>query len=136
VLVNAVDGTVVKTETEKRRRPENEMSEYGSAEYGRSENGTSTRKSIEGGVLNGKAVALPLPVYPDIARSARAAGNVVVRIMLDEGGNVIEAQAITGHPLLRSAAVSAAREAKFSPTRLNGQPVRVSGVLTYDFLVQ
>lgn len=134
VLVNAVDGTVVKTETEKRRRPENEMS--GSAEYGRSENGTSARKSIDGGVLNGKAVSLPAPAYPDIARNARAQGSVEVRVMIDEGGNVIEAQAVSGHPLLRAAAVSAAREARFSPTRLSGEPVKVSGVLTYNFLVQ
>ena len=125
VLVNAVDGSIFRTEKQQERRLELQP-------YMRSEQ----RPPIEGGVLNGKAVAMPVPAYPDIARSARAQGSVEVRIMIDEGGNVIEAQAVSGHPLLRAAAVTAAREAKFSPTRLSGEPVRVSGLLTYNFLVQ
>jgi TonB family protein len=123
VLVNAVDGSIVRAEKEERKT---EAPDYLPTPH----------RPIEGGVLNGKAVALPMPAYPDIARSARVEGSVQVRIMIDEGGNVIEAQAVAGHPLLRAAAVSAAREAKFSPTRLSGEPVKVSGVLTYNFLVQ
>jgi len=127
VLVNAVDGTIFRTEKQERKTEAPYMKPYMQSEQPR---------PIEGGVLNGKAVAMPVPAYPDIARNARAEGSVQVRIMIDEGGNVIEAQAVAGHPLLRAAAVSAAREAKFSPTRLNGEPVRVTGVLTYNFLVQ
>ena len=90
--------------------------------------------AINGGVLNGKATALPMPEYPEIAKQARASGIVTVQVTIDEGGNTISATAVTGHPLLRAAAVKAAREAKFSPTRLSGEPVRVSGgVLTYNF---
>jgi TonB family protein len=88
---------------------------------------------IIGGVLNGKAVSLPLPETPPIARSAKASGTVTVEIIIDEDGNVISAKAGSGHPLLRAAAVSAAREAKFSPTKLSGQPVKVKGVLLYNF---
>lgn len=127
VLVNAVDGTIFRTEKQERKTEAPYMKPYMQSDQPR---------SIEGGVLNGKAVAMPVPVYPDVARSARAQGSVEVRIMIDEGGNVIEAQAVSGHPLLRAAAVTAAREAKFSPTRLSGEPVRVSGLLTYNFLVQ
>lgn len=126
VLVNAADGSIFRTEKQERR------TELQLQPYMRSQE----HPPIEGGVLNGKAVSLPVPAYPDIARNARAQGSVEVRIMIDEGGNVIEAQAVSGHPLLRAAAVSAAREARFSPTRLSGEPVKVSGVLTYNFLVQ
>jgi TonB family protein len=128
VLVNAVDGTIFRTEKEQRRTEAPFMKPYMQSD--------EPRRPIEGGVLNGKAVALPMPAYPEIARNARAQGSVEVRIIIDEGGNVIEAQAVSGHPLLRAAAVTAAREAKFSPTRLSGEPVKVTGVLTYNFLVQ
>jgi TonB family protein len=90
-------------------------------------------KTISGGVLNGKAISLPQPTYPSIAKSAKASGTVVVAVVVDENGNVIEAQAISGHPLLKAASVAAARSAKFSPAKLSGQPVRVSGVINYTF---
>ena len=93
-------------------------------------------RTIEGGKLNGKALSLPEAVYPDIARAARAQGDVDVRIVIDEGGNVVSAEPVSGHPLLRTAAVNAARAAKFNPTRLSGEPVKVSGLLTYNFLIQ
>jgi TonB family protein len=89
--------------------------------------------AINGGVLNNKAVSLPLPPYPPIARAAHASGSVKVQVTIDEEGNVISAQAIAGHPLLQSAAVAAARNAKFSPTKLSGQPIKVQGVLVYNF---
>jgi TonB family protein len=90
-------------------------------------------KAINGGVLNGKAISLPHPPYPPAAAAVRASGTVTVQILVDESGNVVSASAISGHPLLREAAVSAARQAKFSPTLLNGEPVKISGVLTYVF---
>lgn len=93
------------------------------------------RAPISAGVLNGRAVSLPRPVYPAIARSARAAGTVVVQVIIDEEGNVISANAVSGHPLLRSAAVDAARHARFTPTRLEGQPVKVSGTVSYKFVL-
>jgi TonB family protein len=91
-------------------------------------------KPISGGVLNGKAITLPKPAYPEIARSAKAAGVVVVEVTIDEMGDVIEARAVSGHELLRAAAVEAARQAKFTPTKLSGQPVKVSGAITYKFV--
>ena len=89
---------------------------------------------IIGGVLNGKAIALPRPEYPTIARAAHASGTVAVQVLIDEEGNVVSAHAVSGHPLLQAAAVAAAREAKFSPTRLSGQPVKVTGVIQYNFV--
>jgi len=91
---------------------------------------------ISGGVLNGKAINLPKPAYPPIARAAHAAGTVVVQVLIDENGNVVSAHAVSGHPLLQGAAVGAARQAKFSPTKLSGQPVKVTGVIQYNFVAQ
>lgn len=94
------------------------------------------RAPISGGVLNGKAINLPKPGYPPIARAAHASGTVVVQVLIDENGNVVSASAVSGHPLLINAAVSAARQAKFSPTKLSGQPVKVTGVIQYNFVAQ
>jgi protein TonB len=94
------------------------------------------RAPISGGVLNGKAVRLVQPSYPQIARQAHASGTVVVQVLIDENGNVISAHAVSGHPLLQAVAVAAARASKFSPTKLSGQPVKVNGVIQYNFVAQ
>jgi TonB family protein len=96
---------------------------------------TDGKKVISGGVLNGKAVIKPQPTYPAIAAAARAQGVVVVQIIVDEEGYVISASAVSGHPLLQQAAVNAARQSRFTPTLLEGQPVKVSGVITYNFVL-
>ena len=94
---------------------------------------TGVITGITGGELNGKAISLPLPTYPPIARQARASGNVKVQVTIDEDGNVISARAVSGHPLLQAAAVAAARQAKFSPTKVSGQPVKLQGMVIYTF---
>lgn len=92
--------------------------------------------TISGGVMNGKAIARPQPPYPPIARAARASGTVVVAITVDESGKVISAHAVSGHPLLQQAAVQAAYGWRFSPTLLSGQPVKVTGTITFNFNLQ
>lgn len=92
-------------------------------------------KKISAGVLNGRARLLPKPAFPIEARNARVQGTVLVQTIIDEEGNVTGAQAISGHELLRSAAESAALGAKFGPTLLDGKPVKVSGVITYNFVL-
>lgn len=91
-------------------------------------------KTISGGVVNGKATNLVKPPYPAAARAVRASGAVNVQVTIDESGNVISASAVSGHPLLRAAAVQAARSSKFSPTMLSGQAVKVTGVIVYNFV--
>ena len=94
-------------------------------------------KPVSGGVLNGTAISLPPPAYPDAAKRMRTAGTVSVDVVLDESGKVVSAVATSGPPILRDAAVQAALKARFSPTKLSGQPVKVSGVINYKFaLVQ
>ncbi len=91
-------------------------------------------KQISGGVLNGKAISLPKPPYPAAARAVGASGAVSVQVLINENGDVVSASAVSGHPLLRAAAAEAARGAKFSPTQLQGMPVKVSGIITYNFV--
>lgn len=96
-------------------------------------NGEPLPKQISGGVLNGKALKLPRPAYPAAARAVRASGAVSVQVTVDEQGNIISASAISGHLLLRQAAEEAARDAKFSTTMIQGVPVRITGVIVYNF---
>lgn len=93
-------------------------------------------KTISGGILNGKATSLPKPAYPPAAKAVRASGAVNVQVSLNEKGEVVSANAVSGHPLLRASAVQAAKEAKFSPTLLSGKPVKVSGVIVYNFVLE
>lgn len=86
-------------------------------------------------VLNSKALDLPQPTYPALARQIRLKGSVSVQVMIDESGNVISAKAMSGHPLFIKEAESAARRARFSPTKINDQPVKVQGVITYNFVM-
>jgi periplasmic protein TonB len=90
-------------------------------------------KPISGGVLNGTAISLPQPVYPEPAKRMRTAGMVSVEVILDESGKVVSAKATSGPTILRDAAIQAALKARFSPTKLSGQPVKVSGVINYKF---
>ena len=88
------------------------------------------------GVINGKATSLPKPPYPPAARAVRAQGDVSVQVMIDETGRVVSAKAVSGHPLLKNAAESAAQSARFAPTLLSNQPVKVTGVIIYKFSAQ
>ena len=88
---------------------------------------------VSGGVLAGKAIARPQPPYPQMARAAGIEGAVVVEVTVGENGSVISARAVSGHPLLRDAAVQAARGWRFSPTMLSGVPVKVIGTITFNF---
>jgi len=90
-------------------------------------------KVISKGVITGQATSLPQPPYPPIAKTAGIQGRVSVQVLIDEHGNVISATPIDGHPTLKMAAQKAALQAKFRPTLLSDQPVKVSGVITYDF---
>jgi TonB family protein len=91
---------------------------------------------VQGGTLDFKAVSKPAAVYPRGAKAAGITGTVLVRVMVDESGDVLTAEATSGPAPLREAAEAAAREARFTPTLLSGQPVKVSGVITYNFVLE
>lgn len=90
--------------------------------------------TLPGGVLNGYAKSLPKPPYPAAARAVRASGTVSIKVLIDTDGSVFSAVPESGHPLLRSASRIAACNASFSPTQLSGKPVKVMGIITYNFI--
>lgn len=85
------------------------------------------------GVINGQATSLPKPNYPAAAKAVNAGGQVSVQVLIDERGNVVSANAVSGHPLLKASAEAAARNAQFSPTKLSGEPIKIKGVIIYNF---
>jgi TonB family protein len=87
------------------------------------------------GPVNGRAINLPQPAYPPVAKAAGVQGPVNVEILIDETGRVLSARATGGHPLLRLESEKAAYRARFSPTLLQNQPVKVKGVITFNFIL-
>lgn len=87
-------------------------------------------------VLNSQAILLPKPAYPSMAKQIGVQGTVSVQVLIDEEGRVISAKAVSGHPLLVPEAQKAAMMARFSPTVISDQAVKVSGVITYNFVMQ
>lgn len=94
---------------------------------------SATPQRVSTGILLGNTVRQVAAAYPPIARSTGIEGVVEVQIVVDEQGNVIAAEVLSGHPLLRQAALEAARQWKFRPTMLNDQPIKVSGILKFTF---
>lgn len=76
------------------------------------------------------------PNYPPIARLSRTQGVVVIDAVIDENGNVVQAHAITGPPLLVAAALQAVSQWKYQPTYLNGQAVSVAMHVSVLFHLQ
>lgn len=85
------------------------------------------------GVINGRAMTLVKPVYPPTAREVRIAGEVQVTVLISEEGCVVRAEVQSGHPLLRTSALNAARASTFMPTSFGGVPVLLWGLIVYRF---
>jgi len=98
--------------------------------------GASKKIDFSGGVLQGYAFKEVQPPYPAEAKEADVSGAVQVQILVSEKGKVIEAMPISGHPLLREAALEAARQWVFKPTEVSGVPVKVQDILIFDFTLQ
>lgn len=104
---------------------------------GAASGGVGARASGDrGSGLSGQKLYAPEPSYPAIAKAAGAEGTVSVRVTVDEEGNVVRAEAVSGHPLLLSTAVDAARQSKFKPTLVESRPAKVSGVISYVFTLK
>jgi len=84
-------------------------------------------------VLVGNAITRVEAVYPPTARMMGAFGTVRVQVTISESGRVIDAKAISGHEALRSAAVDAALKWVFKPTTVDGKPIKVQGILNFNF---
>ncbi|HEX8286636.1 MAG TPA: TonB family protein [Pyrinomonadaceae bacterium] len=88
---------------------------------------------IKGGIVNGKAKYLPKPEYPQEAKDFCASGKVEVEVLIDEKGDVISAEAISGDELLRKSAIKAAEKAKFKHID-DLPPKKIKGILVYNFV--
>jgi len=95
-----------------------------------------SNRPVNAGILNGRAINLPKPAYPPLAKQMRANGQVAVQVLVDEAGNVTSAKATSGNPMLRASAEAAARQSKFNPVMVNNQPVPASGIVLYNFINQ
>lgn len=104
--------------------------------FTRAAENSQKKKKNSGEVINGKALRLIQPSYPAEAKKARAEGTVYVQILIDEKGDVVLAKSIAGHPALLAVSEKAARLSKFSQTKIKGSPVRVSGIIAYNFIQQ
>jgi TonB family protein len=91
---------------------------------------------VSKGVITSQALSLPKPVYSVLAKQLKIQGVVSVQVLIDESGKVVSAKAVAGSPFLTAEAQKAALQARFSPTLLGDQPVKVSGVITYNFVLQ
>jgi TonB family protein len=95
----------------------------------------AVRKVIAAQVMH-PPFKLPKPRYPPLARQARVQGKVSVEILIDETGKVVFAKVASGNPLLAVESRRAAMETRFSPTTIDNKPVKVSGVIVYNFVMQ
>lgn len=93
-------------------------------------------KETDPNILTGRATQKVAPKYPKEAKQQRAEGSVLIEVTINENGKVIDAHLFCGHPLLAKAALEAARKWLFVPTMLKGVPVKVSGLLTFNFRLQ
>jgi TonB family protein len=98
----------------------------------RNSTGNDTIKQSSG-LLQGSAALRVQPEYPFEAKKNRAQGSVLVEVVVDECGRVINARALSGPNDLKAAAVSAARQWRFTRTKLARRPVKVIGTITFNF---
>jgi tetratricopeptide (TPR) repeat protein len=96
---------------------------------------TSAEKIVKGGVMNGKAISLRIPAYPTEANRIGASGTVTVEVLISEKGEILSACATSdSNRYLTESSERAAYRSKYSPTLINGLPVKVMGIITYNFV--
>jgi protein TonB len=73
------------------------------------------------------------PVYPPTAKTLRMTGIVRVELVIDEAGQVSKVQNTSGPPMLQRAATDAVRKWKFKPFIRDGEPVKATGFVSFNF---
>jgi len=112
--------------------PQSNTSAISSTSQSSSQSSPGTNR-VPGGNLAASAIKREDATYPPLARSAKVTGAVVVEITVDERGDVVSANAVSGHPLLKDSAVAAARKWKFTPKMVGGVAVKTVGTITFNF---
>ena len=73
------------------------------------------------------------PIYPPDAKKQHLEGNVQLRLVVGTDGNVRSIQLVSGAQSLASAAINAARQFRYSPAFLNGQPIEAIQTIDMSF---
>jgi TonB family protein len=128
---SAGDGGAAATSTERADTPA--ASAASSSGKDKSEDVKKDNQLMDVGSLIEKATYKVSPSYPMVAKSQRITGTVKVTLEIDETGAVSGIKHSIGPSLLRPAAAEAARRWKFRPTMIDGQPVRVTGFISFNF---
>ncbi len=93
-------------------------------------------RKVSIGVMEASLIYRVDPVYPPIARAAHISGEVRLRATIGTDGAVKDYEVVNGNPLLVRAAITAIRQWRYRPTRLNGEPVEVETIITVNFILQ
>ncbi len=93
---------------------------------------TAEAPADDAGSLNAFATKKVVPHYPPLAKQNGAMGRVRVHVIV-EGGKVIAVSRSEGPMLLRQAAEEAARQWSFQKVSIEGQPMRLSGYIDFNF---
>lgn len=88
---------------------------------------------VGGNVKPPRKIFSPAPKYPALAQSAHVYGSVLIEATIDENGDVVNARAVQGHPLLIPEALRTVLQWKYEPTFLNGVPFPVQMTVTVNF---
>ncbi len=88
---------------------------------------------VKGKVVKGRAKKLAVPIMPSVSQLPGARETVVVDVLIIEDGSIYAATPLVGRPEFNKAAYDAACASRFSPTTLDGRPVKVTGRIHYTF---
>jgi protein TonB len=91
------------------------------------------RVRVSQGVTQGLIISKVQPVYPADARLARIQGNVILKALISETGDIANLDVLSGHPMLVLAAMDAVKQWKYHPYLLQGKPVQVETQITVNF---
>ena len=94
------------------------------------------RIKVGGNVALAKVIKRVVPTYPPIARQARIQDHVILHAIISREGTIQDLRVVSGHPLLREAALAAVRQWVYSPTLLNTEPVEVETEIDVNFTLQ
>jgi periplasmic protein TonB len=95
--------------------------------------GPAPLRPVGGNIREPRRIRGEVPVYPELARRAHIEGKVVLECVIDTDGRVTDLRVVSGPPLLTGAALDGVRTWVYTPTTLNGQPIRVILTVTVKF---
>ena len=100
--------------------------------YG-SQEGDKSSWPVHAGVMNSRALLDQLPAYPRKAKELHIEGRVEVHLLVNEDGEVVFANPLSGREALWAEAVKGVVAARFPPLRVQDKPRKITGRIIFDF---